>query len=217
MNVSLKDVVDGLALTVQSSLTWFVHAVWNNPEIVKIGMAVGAIAVLLITSYMVVVGIRWLLRKAMAGYRFVSWRVRRAWRWLRKRPTIRAVEGKFMAKWKNGMVADKIGDAIFDLEMAGVLSEQEAARATKKVAKALGLTDLLPRRFHKAWLRYYFLGSKKDGKDVPPVYQKLAGPSKPIPGPKPGEDIPAAAPVADNVVASDMLKRIREKKQGQAA
>lgn len=213
MNVSLSQVVDGLAGTVQSVATWFVAAVWNNPDLVKWGISLAAVATLVIVCYMIVVGVAWLLRKAMAGYREISYRVRRAWHWLRKRPTIRAVEGKFMAKWKNGMVADKIGDAIFDLEMAGVLSEQEAARATKKVAKALGLSDLLPRRFHKAWLRHYFLGSKtKDGKDVPPVYQKLAGPAKPLPGPKPGEDVPVA-PIADNVVASDMLKRIREKKQ----
>lgn len=217
MNEKVMQVVDGLAVTTQTVLSWFVNMVWNNPEITKIGMSAAALVTVMLAMYVVVVAVRWLLRKAMAGYREISFRVRRAWHRLRKRPMIRAVEGKFMAKWKNGMVADKIGDAIFDLEMAGVLSEQEAARATKKVAKALGLYDLMPRRFHKLWLRHYFLGSKtKDGKDVPPVYQKMAGPKKPIPGPKPGEDVPVA-PSGGNVVASDMLNRIRAKKQAQAA
>lgn len=210
MNVNTNDIVDGLAATSQTTVTWFVNAVWNNPELTKFGMAAAAIAALFLITYVVVVGVRWLLRKAMAGYRAISRLVRRTWHWLRKRPTIRAVEGKFMAKWKNGMVADKIGDAIFDLEMQGVLSQQEAKRVTGKVAKALGLYELMPRKFHKAWLRHYFLGGKdKDGKPIPPVHQKLAGPAKPIPGPKPGEDVPVAQ---GNVVSSHMLDKIRAKK-----
>lgn len=213
MNVDLMQMVDDLAISVSRGAAWFVAAVWNNPDLVKYGMLAAAIVTLLIVSYLIIRIVEWLLRKAMVGYREISFHARRAWHWLRKRPSIRAVEGKFMAKWKNGIVADKLGDAIFDLEMSGILSEQEATRANKKIGKALGLTDLLPRRFNKMWLRYYFLGSKnKEGKSFPPLYQKLAGPAKPIPGPKPGEEIPVA-PVAGNVVNSDLLNRIRAKKQ----
>lgn len=213
MNV-VQGLIDAAASIVSTTLTWFVNAVWNNPEAVKYGIAFAGFAAVFVFVLATIMTVKWLYRKAMAGYRELSFRAKRSWYWLMKRPRVRTMKGKIMAKWKNGYMADRFEETIFQAQLDHVLSDQEAKRLRKAMGKATGFSDLIPRMVGKEYLIRYFKGGKdKHGNVVPPIYQKLAGPKDgaTLPGPKPGEDVPVAPPT--NVVNSAMLAKIREKKQ----
>jgi len=180
----------------------------SNPDIVKYGVGISGFVMLPIVMFIAIKAVMWFVREVVSTYRSIKRRVLSAYGWLMRRPTMKRMKGKFMAKWKNGYMADRFEDAIFQAQMDGILSDQEGKILRKKTAVATGISDLAPRFWSKQYLIRYFKGGKdKKGNDLPPIYQKLAGPAKSIPGPKPGENNQPT-----NVVNSAMLDKIRAKK-----
>ena len=85
-----------------------------------------------------------------------------------------------MAKYKESMLADIVGDALLEANTLGVISDQEYRRYMTKAAKALGLKDLARISNHKLAIAHRVKNNDtaKHGPKVP----------DPKWGGKPGED-----------------------------
>ncbi len=126
---------------------------------------------------------------------------------IRKSETFRRMKGRFMARSQASALGSRINFVIGQMEKEGLLQKHVSARARKAISEALKDPTFFPKTVSVNAIRHHFVGSKKNGKDVAPTYQKLAGPVKPIPG-KPAD--PPALPVDSNV-SSAFLSRIRDK------
>jgi len=192
------------------TVAWFSTVTTDYPNVFRIVFAIAALAAgayLLTVAFRIVRGI---FRKVFNTIRSFRQMVRRFGHRMEKTRIFKSMKGKFMARWKIGELGSRIDDAIFDMEMRGRLSDQEGKRLRKQIGQAIGDFQLIPRRFNKMYLRHYFLGSKgKDGKDIAPVYQKLSGPAKTIPGGHPKDDPKPET----NVVSSKFVERLRQEKK----
>lgn len=200
---------------VSTSIQYVVDTADRNFELLRFVWAVAVIGLVLFVMYKT---FKMVVRTVQGAANFARsiryWWLRRTVR-IRKSAIFRSMKGKFMAKYQIGELGSRIDDVIFDMEMQGRLPEAMGKRLRKKIGVAIGDPFMIPRKVGKLALRHHFLGSKKttkDGKvvDVPPVYEKLAGPKQPIPGPKPGEDIQPVVQSGGNV--SNFLQHVREKK-----
>jgi hypothetical protein len=204
----VNKLLEAIVGVVGAFIGWIISSVDNNPAIAKVAFSTAGLAALFIAVYAAMKIAMWMFAKITSTIRSVRHRTIRLSRWMGRNRVLRSLKGKFMAKWKTSVMADDFEELIFKRQMEGFLSDQEANRLRKKMGKALGLLDIMPRSIGKK-LRWHFKGGVV-GKDIiPATYQKLAGPVKPIPGGKPGEDVK----VADaNVVRSATLDRLREKR-----
>lgn len=84
-----------------------------------------------------------------------------------------------MAKWRDSRIADEFEDALFRLCEEKIISRQQKRRLANKLAEFFGLPDLARRKTHPD-----VLAARIKANDT-----SKFGPVKPIPGPKPGEDV----------------------------
>lgn len=96
----------------------------------------------------------------------------------RNRGPVQRLTGGIMAKWKKGLVADCLEDALFDAYTKGTLSKQEYKKYSVLIGKALGLDDLLPKKNHKSAIKNRVKKNCAEMHDT--------GPKHPVPG-KPDE------------------------------
>lgn len=208
MNENVVKLGEAVAGIVGGLLGWMVMYFDTHPFAGQALVVLASTAAFFVAVYAAWKIVSWTYRKVM----FTAFGIRMRWyaflKRLNKNRVFRSLKGKFMAKWKASYMADRFEDLIFEEQMSGKLSDQEARLMSKKIGKALGLTDLLPRHKLGKKLRYYFLGGVgKKGKPFPPEYQKLAGPRQPIPGGHPSQDVKPS-----NVVQSAMLAKLRKEK-----
>lgn len=97
---------------------------------------------------------------------------------LHRRWSARNLEKK-MAKWKQGALADIVGDALLEANVTGVISDQEYRAYMQKAGKALGLSDLIRVSRNKLAIAHRIKTND--------TYKH--GPKGIIPGGKPGENV----------------------------
>lgn len=97
---------------------------------------------------------------------------------LHRRWSARNLEKK-MAKWKQGALADIVGDALLEANVTGVISDQEYRAYMQKAGKALGLPDLVRVSRNKLAIAHRIKTND--------TYKH--GPKGVIPGGKPGENV----------------------------
>jgi len=214
MNEALRTFAEAavaLAGTIVGSL---IRLFDNNPGLTQWLYTSIGIAALFIAAYAVVKIIAWMYRKIRSMLREIRFRIRRSLRMLDKIQSFRRLKGKFMAKYKHSVMADRFDDVIFAAELENFLSNQEGRRLRKLMGKALGLPDLVPRPIGRKLVLHFKGGIGKGNTVIPPTYKKLAGPKEGAKlGPKPGEGVDIQT-VAPNVVHSATLERLRLKKTG---
>ncbi len=163
---------------------------YENPEIIY-GLGVAAIACGVVALVLRAMWRNWLRDLIRPWYwRLIQRPMHRVLgpvRRLHRRWSERNME-KRMAKWKAGMLADIIGDALLEANIAGVISDQEYRKYMEKAGKALGLNDLVRIKNHKLAIKHRVTtndthkhGPKqpnpawgaKPGVDVVPQYEAL--------------------------------------------
>lgn len=93
-------------------------------------------------------------------------------------------QGKKMAKWKKGHLADVVQEAFFTAHEKGIISRQEYKQLVLEVGKIFGLDDLLPRKNNIAAIRQRVkVNCEKIAKE-----NALLPTKREIPGGKPGEN-----------------------------
>lgn len=154
---------------------------YENTEFIY-GLGTAIIACGLVALMLRAVWRRWLRDKIRPVYwKFVQrpyHRVTGPVRRLHRRWSARNLEKK-MAKWKQGALADIVGDALLEANIVGIISDQEYRAYMQKAGKALGLPDLVRVSHNKLAIAHR----------VKTNDTHKHGPKGKIPGGKPGEDI----------------------------
>lgn len=126
------------------------------PEITSnVSVETPIILLVLICLVPVYVYRRWLVRK---WNWYITYSIFNTYHRLRK--LYRHLMAGKMPKWKQGLIADIVHDALFEAVHQHVLSEQEYRRACRKVDEALG-TDMAPRSRHANAIRKTILENRK--------------------------------------------------------
>lgn len=208
----MNKVMEGLAEVFGSVAGWIMSAVDNHQGIMQFVVACAGIVAAIAVAVLAWKFVRMVYRTVVGTYRGIKHWFYDKYRWVMRRRSIMFMKGKFMARWKTRVMADRIEEVIFEAEMKKFISDHEGRKLRHKMAEVLGTRHIAPRPIG-AKLRRYFLGETfkgKDGKEhfVPPSYESLAGPKQPMAaGGPPGSDKPAS-----NVVHSAALDRLRKQK-----
>ena len=89
------------------------------------------------------------------------------------------IQGKKMAKWKRGHLADVFLNVLYEEAEAGRISKQEFRRLQNEMGKFFNLPDLIRRKTNKQELKARLLANK----------EHTIGPKGVIPGGKPGKNV----------------------------
>lgn len=128
-------------------LTLLVMAMVNSPDITMIVCLLTALA------------ISWHLFKQLRRFLrwFIIWPINRMFYRLVRRP-VRLLLGGIMARWKTGIVADRLDDTLSKLCYdEHILSKQEYRRLSNLIGKALGIGDLVTKKVHKEGIKHTVL------------------------------------------------------------
>lgn len=106
------------------------------------------------------------VRRVLRWYLF--WPIGRLFYRVVRRP-VRLLLGGIMARWKTGIVADKLDDAMMELHVSGVLSKQEYRRLSNLIGKALGIGDLVTKKINPKGIEHTVLENIGLMKLTPPV------------------------------------------------
>jgi len=166
-----------LSITYEAGRLW----AFENSEIVY-GFGAAIIACGLVALMLRAVWQRWLRDKVKPLYwkliQRPMHRVLAPVRRLHRRWSVRNMEKK-MAKWKQGALADIVGDALLEANVIGIISDQEYRAYMQKAGKALGLPDLVRVTNNKLAIAHRVKTNKTHE----------ASPKGKIPGGKPGENV----------------------------
>lgn len=171
---------------------------YENSEFVY-GLGTAIIACGLVALMLRAVWRRWLRDKIRPLYwRLIQrpyHRVTGPIRRLHRRWSVRNQEKK-MAKWKQGALADIVGDALLEANVIGIISDQEYRAYMQKAGKALGLPDLVRITNNKLAIAHRVKNNDTS----------KHGPKGQIPGGKPGENVvPNFKAIGEGILAR--LKR----------